>query len=151
MVIMKKSVVVVIVSMFAFTAVAASAAETEVESPAKAAMRKKIEQRERAERSGETEAESKLLDLNKATRPQLMSLPGIGAEEADRIIAGRPYQVKTQLRKKADLSAEVFYDIVEKVKITEEKPRPQTVVVTPPPVKKQDDGPVKDKFKAIKM
>jgi DNA uptake protein ComE-like DNA-binding protein len=31
------------------------------------------------------------LDLNTATREQLVSLPGVTAREADRVIAGRPY------------------------------------------------------------
>jgi hypothetical protein len=33
----------------------------------------------------------KPLDLNAATKEQLVSLPGVSAIEADRIIAGRPY------------------------------------------------------------
>jgi DNA uptake protein ComE-like DNA-binding protein len=33
----------------------------------------------------------KLLDLNAATKDQLLTLPGITAVEADRVIAGRPY------------------------------------------------------------
>ncbi len=33
----------------------------------------------------------KPLDLNIATREQLLSLPGVTAAEADRVIAGRPY------------------------------------------------------------
>lgn len=31
------------------------------------------------------------LDLNTATREQLVSLPGVTAREADRVMAGRPY------------------------------------------------------------
>jgi competence protein ComEA len=34
---------------------------------------------------------NKQLDLNSASRDQLVSLPGMTAGEADRVIAGRPY------------------------------------------------------------
>ncbi|HEY2872836.1 MAG TPA: hypothetical protein VGJ56_13015 [Reyranella sp.] len=37
------------------------------------------------------------VDLNSAGRKELMTLPGIGAEEASRIIANRPYLTKTEL------------------------------------------------------
>jgi competence protein ComEA len=33
----------------------------------------------------------KPLDLNSATKSQLLSLPGVTSAEADRVIAGRPY------------------------------------------------------------
>src|SRR6266571_4538970 len=39
----------------------------------------------------------KPLDLNTATREQLLSLPGVTAEEADRVIAGRPYDEPGEL------------------------------------------------------
>ena len=37
------------------------------------------------------------VDLNSASRKELMTLPGIGASEAHRIVANRPYLTKTDL------------------------------------------------------
>ena len=39
----------------------------------------------------------KPLDLNNATKEQLLSLPGVTAAEADRVIAGRPYEKPDEL------------------------------------------------------
>jgi competence protein ComEA len=42
-------------------------------------------------------ARDELLNLNTATREQLIALPSIGEAYADKVIAGRPYKMKSEL------------------------------------------------------
>jgi DNA uptake protein ComE-like DNA-binding protein len=53
----------------------------------------------------------KLVNLNAATREELMKLPGISAVEADKIIAARPYGSKGMLVSKNVLSTEKALEI----------------------------------------
>ena len=50
----------------------------------------------------------KLVDINSANRKELMTLPGIGAAEAARIVANRPYMTKTELVTKGVLPTGPF-------------------------------------------
>ena len=58
--------------------------------------------------SGRPDQEQRL-ELNSATRGQLGTLPGLTDEDADRIIANRPYQAERGLLRKRVLS-EAKYD-----------------------------------------
>jgi DNA uptake protein ComE-like DNA-binding protein len=51
------------------------------------------------------------VDLNSATRQELMTLPGIGAAEAGRIVANRPYLTKTELVTKNVLPVGPFMSV----------------------------------------
>jgi competence protein ComEA len=61
--------------------------------------------------STSTTGKHELIDLNSATKEQLMTLPGIDDATADKIIAGRPYKTKSELKSKKIVSADAYSKI----------------------------------------
>ena len=73
---------------FAADAKPAAAGETKITENAKAGD---------AKAKKKSEPSVKLVDINSASKKELKTLPGIGDEDADKIIAGRPYGSKAHL------------------------------------------------------
>lgn len=60
-------------------------------------------------------AKSKIVDINSATDAELKAIPGIGDAYAAKIIAGRPYANKTQLKSRNILPGNVYEQVKESI------------------------------------
>lgn len=69
----------------------------------------------KAEAAPAAAAKEEPVDINSATEEQLKKIPGIGDEYAKKIVAGRPYAKKDQLKTKKIIPSATYEKIKEKV------------------------------------
>ncbi|OPY12929.1 MAG: Helix-hairpin-helix motif protein [Syntrophus sp. PtaB.Bin138] len=67
------------------------------------------------EKSGKPAYGEGLLDINTAEAGQLKTLPGLTDEDVKKIIAGRPYTRKNQLKQKKIIAPEQYEGIKKKI------------------------------------
>ena len=70
-------------------------------------------------------AKEELLDINSATDEQLKKIPGIGDEYAKKIIAGRPYAKKDQLKTKKVIPGLLYDKIKDRIVAKQAKAEPK--------------------------
>jgi competence protein ComEA len=73
-----------------------------------------------------------LIDLNTASRDDLMTLEGIGEVRADAIVRARPFKAKTELVERR-LIPESLYDRISDKVMARPPPAPPAPARTPPP------------------
>jgi DNA uptake protein ComE-like DNA-binding protein len=75
---------------------------------------------------------SSLIDLNTASRDDLMTLEGIGEVRADAIIRARPFRAKTELVERRLIPESLYDKIADKVMARPLPGTPPTPTVRPP-------------------
>jgi DNA uptake protein ComE-like DNA-binding protein len=77
-----------------------------------------------------------LIDLNNASRDELMTLDGIGEVRADAIIRARPFRAKTELVERRLIPESLYEKIADKVMARPPPGPPAPTPARPPPKKR---------------
>lgn len=93
------------------SAAAAKDAAADTKAGAKSAVANTKEGAKGAAAGAKSAVKAKVTDINTATDAELKAIPGIGDSYASKIIAGRPYANKTQLKSRNILPGPVYEQV----------------------------------------
>jgi hypothetical protein len=109
-----------IISLLVLAALTAGQAQTPAPAPKegeapKAARAPRPPRKTKVKQTDPAKANAKLVDLNGASKQELMALPGVTGAIADRIIAARPIRTKTALVPEGIVPPGIYQGIHDKI------------------------------------
>lgn len=113
----------------------AADARTDKKAPAKAEAAKPADKKADAKPTDEKAAKGAPVDINSATDAELKAVPGIGDVYAGKIIAGRPYAKKDQLKSRDILPGPIYEKI--KDQVIAKQPKKEDKAAAKPEAKKK--------------
>lgn len=106
-----KTVLTVVTLIMAASLSFAADAKADKKAPAKSEAVKPDDKKAEAKPAAEKAVKGALVDINSATDAELKAVPGIGDAYASKIIAGRPYANKAQLKSRNVVPGAVYEKI----------------------------------------
>jgi DNA uptake protein ComE-like DNA-binding protein len=104
------------VALFLATSLSFAAdAKADKKTPVKAEAAKPADKKADAKPADEKAAKSNLVDINTATDAELKAIPGLGDAYVAKIVVGRPYAKKDQLKSRNIVPAAVYDKIKDKI------------------------------------
>jgi len=113
--VVSRSILALAALILSTTLTFAADAKADKKAPAKTEAAKPADKKADAKPAGEKTAKSAPVDINSATEAELKAVPGLGDVYAGKIIAGRPFAKKDQLKSRNILPGPVYEKVKDQI------------------------------------